>query len=121
MKITKAITTELAEEIVSKVGKLTWEDTPEVFEVAKRKLETMNRLDTTVIAVYCDGIPVWYLTGRKEDVEAYAAEQGIKDPVLEPIKVSEVPYGYANKRANILAKRERLLKELERLNREMEI
>ena len=118
--ITKKQVTEIVETIIGdQLTDATWDDAALIHEVVGHALEIneSKREEPTVYGTYDrEGTFHTLFTGREHDIAAYINNDEYEVIALH---VQNVPSGYAAHRDNIVAKRDRLQKEVDELNRRL--
>jgi hypothetical protein len=119
-KVTKKQVTEIVETILAhKLTDFGWDAAAELHEVVGHALEIheKKREEPVIYGTYDrEGTFHALFTGRKHDIEAYI---NCDEYDVEELIVTDVPSGFAAHRANIVAKRDRLQKEVDELNRRL--
>ena len=126
MKITKKLITEITEKLITdeSMGELGWEVAAMAHEIVGYALEEFNARQEPVKIYRALSHPnsaglrdvLGHFTGKPHDIAAYCGSEFIE---VEETEIINVPSGYAAHRDNILTKRDRLMKEVDELNRRL--
>jgi len=121
LNITKELVTKIAEQAISKNG-LSWGIGDAAHKIVRHALEASQDMfeSNPIYAVYAvqdhgDRL-LGHFTGKPHDIESFCDEDKAYGLKLEQIEPRHIESGYAAHKANIIAKRDRLQKELDELN-----